>query len=171
MQRPDIDTPWKEALDYEFRSGLRLLFPPTVKYIDWAIDYEALDSELRKIWPEDELGKRLADKLVKVQNLAGDARYLHFEIQGQPQADFPSRMYTYNHLGRGKFKQPVSSLAILADDDPDWRPQEYREETEESSVLFRFTIIKHPGRCPGCCTGVSRRMPRSGAGIAISTGS
>src|ERR1700730_11998453 len=110
MARADYDTVWKEALDHEFRSCLRLLFPRTEGYIDWSLDYEALDTELRKIWPEDELGKRLADKLVKVQNLTGDTRYLHFEIQGQAQDDFSCRMYTYNHLGRGKFKQPVSSL-------------------------------------------------------------
>ncbi len=142
MPRSDSDTPWKEALDHEFRSCLRLLFLRTDGYIDWTSDYESLDTELRKIWPDDELGKRLADKLVKVQNLAGDARYLHFEVQGKPQDDFPNRMYTYNHLGRGRFKQPVSSLAILVDDDPDWRPTEYVEETEESSVVFRFKTVK-----------------------------
>jgi hypothetical protein len=36
----------------------------------------------------------------------------------------------------------VGSLAILADDDPQWRPSEYVEETEESSVLFRFRTVK-----------------------------
>ncbi len=90
MQRADTDTPWKEALDHELRSCLRLLFTGTDGYVDWTIDHESLDTELRKLWPEDELGKRLADKLVKVQNLAGDARYLHFEVQGQHRRTFPA---------------------------------------------------------------------------------
>ena len=46
-----------------------------------------------------ELGKRFADALVRVTLANGEERwiYIHIEVQGQYDAKFAKRMFTYNY--------------------------------------------------------------------------
>jgi hypothetical protein len=138
----DYDSPWKEAIDHDFRSFLEFFSPVRAANTDWSRDTESLDAELRKMSPAGEVGKRLADKLVKLYTPEGDERYLHVEVQGQRVQNMPERGYVYNYRGRDRFNHPVGTLIILADDDPDWRPDLHEEITEESSVTFRFRPVK-----------------------------
>ena len=46
---------------------------------------------------------------------------IHIEVQTQPDAEFPKRMFGYNTRIFAVYNRTVVSLAILADDDPDWR--------------------------------------------------
>lgn len=62
----EYDSPWKEALDVYFPEFLQLLFPQVHQDINWEQGYEFLDTELQKVVRDANLGKRLADKLVKV---------------------------------------------------------------------------------------------------------
>ncbi|MEO5334050.1 MAG: DUF4351 domain-containing protein, partial [Magnetococcus sp. YQC-5] len=51
-------------------------------------------------------------------------------------------MFTYNYRSYDISKKPVVSLAILADDDVNWRPSEYGYELWGTQVGFRFTTVK-----------------------------
>ncbi len=62
----DYDSPWKEMLDGYFPDFMAFFFPEAGDDIDWARGYESLDKELQQIVRDAELGKRLADKLMKV---------------------------------------------------------------------------------------------------------
>ena len=53
---------------------------------------------------------------------------MHIEVQSQAQEEFPERMYIYNYRIYDRYRKPVVSLAILADDRETWRPDRYREE-------------------------------------------
>jgi hypothetical protein len=64
--RDDYDSPWKEALDGYFPEFLALLFPVIHAEIDWSRGFEFLDKELQQVVRDAELGRRYADKLVKV---------------------------------------------------------------------------------------------------------
>jgi hypothetical protein len=125
MVRSDYDSPWKEVIDAYFASFLLFLFPWIHKEIDWTVDYVSLEQELRKLAPWGELGKMLADKLVKVTTAEGDGRYLHAEVQGKEEDDFTRRVHTYNYRAEDSFGLPVVTVVVLADDDPEWRPCEY----------------------------------------------
>jgi hypothetical protein len=138
----EYDSPWKELLDQHLPLALALLFPDVEQDIDWSQDYESLEQELRKLAPEGETGKRLADKLVKVRTRAGDERYLHVEVQGQPQEGFERRVYVYHYRADDRFGLPVDSLVILADDDPDWRPPKYVVELKRTRLTFEFRPVK-----------------------------
>ncbi len=74
-----------------------------------------------------EIGRRLADKLVKVWLNSGFYAIvlIHVEIQGQVQSDFAERMYVYNHRLFDRYRQKVFSFAVLGDENTNWRPTGY----------------------------------------------
>jgi hypothetical protein len=74
---------------------------------------------LRQVVRDAELGRRLADALVQVTLTSGEQRwiYVHIEVQGQRDADFAQRMFTYNYRLFDRYACPIASLAVLADDD------------------------------------------------------
>ncbi len=86
-----------------------------------------LDKELQKIVPATEQGRRFVDKLVKIWLKNGEEKWLliHVEVQTWKEGDFPERMHVYNYRIFDRYHHEVISLAILADDDPDWRPSSY----------------------------------------------
>ena len=91
-----------------------------------------------------ELGKRLADKLVKVWKLSGEETWvlIHIEIQSQEEGQFGERMFVYYYRLRDKYDLPIASLAILGDERDTWRSQPFESELWGCEVSFRFPIIK-----------------------------
>ncbi|WPL19024.1 hypothetical protein Thiowin_04128 [Thiorhodovibrio winogradskyi] len=64
--KPDYDSPWKEALERFFPEFLALLFPAIHAEIDWSKGVQFLDKEFQKIVCEAKTTRRYADKLVGV---------------------------------------------------------------------------------------------------------
>ncbi|MGK7947100.1 MAG: transposase [Microcystaceae cyanobacterium] len=143
-QRTDYDNPWKEALSIYFRDFMTFFFPDIEINIDWERGYEFLDKEFQQIIRESELGKREADKLVKVWRKDGEEVWvlIHVEIQSQEQSEFAERMYVYNNRIFDVYRRPVVSLAILADERRSWRPDRYFYELWGCRVELRFPIAK-----------------------------
>ncbi len=121
------DSPWKEVLEDLFEEFLEFFFPEVHRDLDFSKGYEFLDKELQQIIIESETGARVVDELVKVYLRDGAESWLliHIEIQGYAQEEFPERMYVYNYRTFDKFRKEVVSLALLTDDDPRFRPNEY----------------------------------------------
>lgn len=94
----DYDSPWKEILEVYFQECMAFFFADVHDDIDWERGYEFLEKELQQIVREAEIGKRLADKLVKVWRKTGEQVWVlvHIEVQSQSKTDFAERMYTYN---------------------------------------------------------------------------
>jgi hypothetical protein len=143
-ERAEFDAPWKEILEAYFPDFLAFFFPDIHADIDWSRGYTFLDTELQQIVRDAELGKRLADKLVKVWRLSGEELYvlIHIEVQQNPETVFPERMFVYNYRLRDRYNHPVVSLAVLTDERQSWRPQEFRSELWGSETLFRFPVVK-----------------------------
>ena len=140
----DFDSPWKEAIEVLFPAFMNFFFPDIAAAIDWSRGYEFLDKELEKITRDATLGRRYADKLVKVFLLGGQEAWLliHIEVQGYWDAGFPKRMYVYNYRIFDRYAMEVVSLAVLSDDDPAYRPGEYRRERWGCELYFRFPTVK-----------------------------
>jgi len=117
----------KEALQNELESFLALCLPGIHREIDWSRGFEFLDKELAKIAPQAETGRRFVDLLVRVFRHGGEERWLllHIEVQAQVDAAFPQRMFVYQYRIVDLYNRPVVSLAVLADDNPNWRPDRY----------------------------------------------
>jgi hypothetical protein len=139
----DYDSPWRDALDLYFEPFVALLFPEVHGQIDWSRDYEALDKEFQQVERAAEVKRRYVDKLVKVWTKAGAECWVlvHVEVQTTRDADFPAPMYVYNYRVFDRYNKPVASLAVLADDDPDWRPAEYWSRVFGCVAGIRFPAV------------------------------
>jgi hypothetical protein len=140
----DYDGPWKEMLDEYFQAFMAFFFPEAYQDIDWARDFESLDKELAQIVRDAELGKRLADKLMKVWRRSGEEQMvmIHTEIQGTSEDLFAKRMYVYNYRTFDRYDRPVVSLAVLSDTRRDWRPNQYGYQLWGCRVGIEFPVVK-----------------------------
>ncbi len=140
----DFDSPWKEAVEYYFKDFMAFFFPVIHKGVDWSRHYEFMDKELEKIVRDAQSGRRYADKLVKVYLADGrEARLMiHIEIQGYRDASFAQRMYIYNYRIFDRYQFETVSIAVLTDDNPDFRPHEYKTGRWGCELKFRFPIAK-----------------------------
>ena len=142
--RADQDSPWKLILRQYFQQAIEFFFPNIAEQIDWTVPVEFLDKEYQQLTPDSEIGKRLADQLVKVYQKGGNSIILliHLEVQAEPEDIFPERIFTYLIRIFDYFHQPPISLVILCDSDSDWRPNQYRFTTFGSDLEFNFTAVK-----------------------------
>ena len=76
----DYDSPWKEALEYYFEAFMAFFFSQAHADIAWSRGYEFLDKELQQVVRDAELGRRLADKLVKVWRNDGQEAWVLVHI-------------------------------------------------------------------------------------------
>ncbi|BAY17575.1 hypothetical protein NIES21_34150 [Anabaenopsis circularis NIES-21] len=143
-ERADNDSPWKEILEAYFPQAMQFFFPQTAALINWERPHEFLDKEFQQISREAELGRRYADKLVKVWQIDGEEIWLliHVEIQAKPEDNFAERMFSYNLRIFDKFAKPAISLAILCDADSTWRPNQYSFNYPDCSLVFKLGTVK-----------------------------
>ena len=103
-----------------------------------------MDQELARIVQDAELGKRLVDRLVQVTTREGSEEWvcIHVEVQGSHDSHFAERMFTYNYRLYDRYRRPVASLAVLADESATWKPQSFGYQLFDCEVGIRFPVIK-----------------------------
>lgn len=139
------DNAWKDVLQVWFPEFMAFFYPELYAQIDWSAGYETLDKELQAITTQSMLGKRFVDKLIKVKSLKGTELWvlLHIEVQGEKETHFEARLFEYYYRLWDRYHIPIATLAILADDNPAWRPNVYRSELWGNEVIsFHFSSIK-----------------------------
>lgn len=143
-QSDEYDSPWKEAVENYLPEFMAFYFPDACARIDWSKEPVFLDQELRSIVQDAELGRRFVDKLVRVTLQGGDERwiYIHIEVQGTRQAEFAERMFVYNYRLYDRYRRPVASMAVLADEHPNWRPDTFGYEVLGCKHNLKFPIAK-----------------------------
>ncbi len=143
--RADFDRPWKFGLGLYFRDFMEFCLPDIATQIDWSKNWESLDKELSKITRHAAIGNCIADKLIKVHGKNGKQSLIlcHLEIEGDPQrGNLPRRMMIYRYRISDVWNLPVVSIAILIDNDPDWRTDYYREACFGTYQEVRYLVIK-----------------------------
>ncbi len=140
----DYDSPWKDLLDTLFEPFMAFFFPDVHTAIDWSREIEFLDKELQKITVDAPLGRRFVDKLVKVWLKNGTETWvlIHIEIQGKYDNNLPFRLFVYYYRIFDRYQVQIATFAVLADDDPSWRPNEHRQALFGTEAIFRFNIAK-----------------------------
>lgn len=138
------DSPWKEIIEEYFPEFTAFFFPTVYEGIDWRIAYDFLDKELQQVVRDAEMGIRRVDKLVRVWLKNGMETWImiHIEIQGQPDRDFPKRMFVYNYRVFDRYDIPVVSLAVLTDEQVNWRPSHYGYDILGCKVSLEFPTVK-----------------------------
>ena len=139
-----FDDTWKEVFREILPECLQRFFPPVAKAIDWSKRVEFLDKELRATLARSPRPRRFVDLLVRVRwKRGGSGRLLvHVEVQNQMDRGFPFRMLVYHVILLSRLGRPVLSLAVLADPNPEWRPDRFESGVEGMGLQFRFPICK-----------------------------
>jgi hypothetical protein len=147
--KKDYDSAWKDVIEERFKDFLVFFFPQIHEDIDFTKDIEFLNMESRPVVPYSNVGKRLADVLVKVHLKDGTEKciciFIHIEVQGQPETNFMERMYIYNYRAYDKYIDlgvEVISVAVLADEDVSYRPDEYLVSRWGYEHKMKIPIIK-----------------------------
>ena len=142
--KDDYDSPWKEGMELYFKEMMTFFFPDIAREIAWDRGYQFLDKELQQVVRDAEIGRRHADKLVRVWSLQEEPFHvmIHIEVQSDKDQDFPRRMYVYNYRIFDKSYRPVTSLAVLADEISSWRPDAYTSEQWGCKINFEFPMVK-----------------------------
>jgi hypothetical protein len=140
----DYDSPWKEGMELYFKELMQFFFPDIAMQIAWDKGYQFLDKELQQVVRDAEIGRKHADKLVRVWSLENEPFHvmIHIEVQSDKDRDFARRMYIYNYRIFDKSYRPVTSLAILADEVDSWRPDAYTSEQWGCKINFEFPMVK-----------------------------
>jgi len=91
------DSAWKDLLEELFPQFLEFFFYDLYKEIDFSRKPVFLDKELEKILKVSKVGKRFADKLVKIYLKDGSEKWClcHVEVQGKSEKNFSERVYIY----------------------------------------------------------------------------
>lgn len=140
----DYDAPWKTAVMRYFREFMAFYFPQVHDAIDWRRGYSFLDQELAQLVHDARLGRRRLDKLVQVSGKEGDAKllYIHLEIQRSREKDFAKRIFTYHYRLYDRFDCPITTLVVLADPHPGWRPDWFGYAQFGCEVGLHFPTVK-----------------------------
>jgi hypothetical protein len=141
---PKQDSVWKEAIKTYFKEFMEFFFSEIAQDIAFEKGYEFLDKELEKITQDAEIGKRLADILVKVYLKNGAEMWLliHIEVQGYVEEGFEKRMYVYNYRIFDRYGRDVVSLAVLTDAVESFRPSKYERVYWGFGIKFWFPVVK-----------------------------
>ncbi len=140
----DYDSPWKEAIERYFADFMHFYFPAAHARIDWRKPPVFLDKELQAVIRDAASGKRFVDKLARVTGVEGQQEwiYLHLEVQGERQQEFAERMFVYHYRLYDRYRQPIASFALLADDRADWRPEHFHYDVLGCRLGLRFPVAK-----------------------------
>ena len=128
-----------------FSRSWRCSFRRSTIWIDWARPYEFLDAELHQITGDADIGRRYADRLVKVYSVEGTEVWLliHIEVQGRADERFPARMFQYYYRIYDRYGDvEILSLAVVTHQtlDPESPLGDYQRECDGYGLCFRFRV-------------------------------
>lgn len=145
VPRAEMDSAWKQILDAYFQEFMLFFYPTLAQVVDWSIPYEVMDKELQAITKDAMVGKQFVDKLIKVKSKEGQEQFVlvHVEVQGEPQTNFPLRLYQYHYRLFDRYPIPVVTLAVLVDHHKNWRPTHYTNTVWGQEIIrFNFSTTK-----------------------------
>lgn len=138
------DLPWKAALTHAFRAFMEFFFSELCLQIDWSRRPRFRDKELASVVLGDAPSSMVADKLVEVSLCDGRIHWvlIHIEVQAQRDTLLARRVLDYNYRIFQQYKQPVASLVLLADEDPNWRPNAFCNQLLGTKMGISFATAK-----------------------------
>ncbi len=138
------DTAWKIVLERFFSYFLLMVLPYIYDKVDWNYKPDFMDKELQQMMKGAAIGRQYVDKLIRVRLKNGKEMWLliHIEVQGTSQEEFSYRMFVYHYRLNDCFEYDIVSVAILTDEDKNWRPTTYSYACYGTAIAFSFPVVK-----------------------------
>jgi hypothetical protein len=138
------DELWKIIIPLLWVDFIHYFLPEWVDEIDFSRKPEFLDKELKRLMPRGKSKNRAVDILMRVYMKNGSRKsfLLHVEVQAYYELLFPSRVFQYFYRIKDYLQEPIETLVIMIDEDPNYRPNEYFEQYGQTSVHFKYPMFK-----------------------------
>lgn len=139
------DSSWRKIIDRLLPEFLAFYFRAIYEAIDFEQSYEFLDKELQKILPqEDDSGKRVVDKLVKVFLRDGGVKWLliHLEVQGYGEPHFSKRVFQCYYRIFDRYGEDLISVVLVTADDPNFHENVFQVSRLGFRLHFEFPAVK-----------------------------
>ena len=158
QSRRGVDGAWKRVLTDLLPEFVAFALSDLHAATDWSIAPVFLDKEFQAIVRQAAVGSRVADLVVQLRLRSGllGLLVLHVEVQGQPQEDFATRMFTYYSLvhlrlwrqqhrraARHNAEFPlILGVAVLTDDRDSWHPGPYEARGFDLGIRYDYRVLK-----------------------------
>jgi hypothetical protein len=138
------DELWKAVIVTLWSPFLYFCMEDWVDKIDFTRKPDFLDKELKRLVLRSKSKNRAVDVLMRIYLKDGTTKcfLFHIEVQGYKDPQFEYRVYEYYYRIGDLLQEPVETLVIMIDDDPEYRPNEYRKIFGQTELIFRFRLFK-----------------------------
>jgi hypothetical protein len=144
------DEIWKRAIHNLFQPMVLFYFPRLSEEVDWSQGHTFLEQELANLYTPEKMGKRFVDVLAQMHLFSGEDTYVlfHVEVQGYGSGEeqiqeFEERMFDYYYRIRDKWgHKNIVSLAILTDNNANYRPDRYEISFHGTTLTYAFNVCK-----------------------------
>jgi hypothetical protein len=138
------DELWKLIIPILWKELIYCLLPDWVEKIDFSKQPEFLDKELKRLELRAKSKNRVVDVLMRVYLKSGEQKafLLHIEVQGYYDPLLPQRIFQYYYRIVDLLEEPVETLAILIDNDPNYRPTKFRTVCGKTEATLKFRLFK-----------------------------
>jgi predicted transposase YdaD len=147
-----LDQGWKMALARLLPSALELVWKSMYDSIDWSQGFLDLEQEFEgaltqaKLNNKEDRRNQLVDKLFRISLKSGKEVWilLHVEIQGQEEANFPERMFSYFVAIKNRHRGlHVEQVAIFLDTNLNYIPDTYTFPSfSHAKLTYQYKVIK-----------------------------
>jgi hypothetical protein len=138
--------------DELWKAIVPLLWGPFIRFCmeDWAdkVDFtrkpDYLDKELKRLKLKAKAKNRAVDFLMRIYLTDGTHKtfLLHIEVQGYRDDNFRQRIYQYYYRIGDLLDEPVETIVVMIDEDPNFRPNEYNQTCGQTEMHFKFRMFK-----------------------------
>jgi hypothetical protein len=138
------DELWKVIIPLLWAPFLRFTLEDWADKIDFTRKPDMLDKEMKRLMLRSKAKNRAVDILMRVYMKDGTSKpfLFHIEVQGYPDADFKRRLFQYYYRIDDLLEEPIETLVIMIDEDPENRPTDYEQAFGQTSVYFKFRMFK-----------------------------
>ncbi len=138
------DQLWKLAIENHWDDFIRFFFSKWSNNVDFSRKPDFLDKELQRLRVRSRSRSRAVDVLMRVYMLDGTDQtvLVHIEVQAYVDDKFGQRMFQYYYRIYDKYGEVIEAIALLMDDDPDFRPSSFTQKFGDTEVTYTFPIFK-----------------------------
>ena len=138
------DELWKLIIPLLWEDFIQFFLPEWVGEIDFSHKPDFLDKDLKRLMPKGKSKNRTVDILMRVYLKNGQHKtfLLHIEVQAYFDPYFSRRVFQYFYRISDFLQEPIETLAIMIDEDPNYRPNEYIQQFGRTKVHFIYPLFK-----------------------------